>query len=105
MRLSLRLLLKSLLLIAGINSFAQTSYTQASFNNSGCKPPFNRQRWHDLVDASQRNALKAFQGSTNEEVKYYVTQSLTKRIDDLQCVIEKDSLTRDQPKIGYLRPY
>ena len=103
MRLSLRLLLKSLLLIAGINSFAQTSYTQASFNNSGCKPPFNRQRWHDLVDASQRNALKAFQGSTNEEVKYYVTQSLTKRIDDLQCVIEKDSLTRDQPKIGYLR--
>jgi hypothetical protein len=107
MRLSLRLLLKSLLLIVGINSFAQTSYTQTSSYNSngntGCKPPFNRQRWHDLIDASQRNALRTFQGSSNEEVKYYVTQALTRRIDDLQCIIEKDSLTKDQPKIGYLR--
>jgi hypothetical protein len=103
MRLSLRLLLKSLLLIIGINSFAQTSYTPASFPNGGCKPPFNRQRWHDLIDAGQRNALKSFQGSSNEEVKYQVTQTLTKRVDDLQCIIEKDSLTKDQPKIGYLR--
>lgn len=106
MRLSLRLLLKSLLLIVGVNSFAQTSYTQTSYSgndNTGCKPPFNRQRWHDLIDVSQRNALKAFQGSNNEEVKYYVIQALTKRIDDLQCAIESDSLTKDQPKIGYLR--
>jgi hypothetical protein len=99
--------LKSLLLIVGVNSFAQTVYTQTSFfnghDNTGCKPPFNRQRWHDLIDASQRNALKAFQGSSNEEVKYYVEQALTKHIDDLQCFIEKDSLTKDQPKIGYLR--
>lgn len=103
MRLSLRLLLKSLLLIVGINSFAQTSFTQTSYNSGGCKPPFNRQRWHDLIDAGQRNALKAFQSSSNEEVKYHVTQALTKRVDDLQCIIEKDSLTKDQPKIGYLR--
>lgn len=107
MRLSLRLLLKSLLLIVGFNSFAQTVYNQtSSYNgnsNTGCKPPFNRQRWHDLIDASQRNALKIFQGGSNEEVKYYVTQALTRRIDDLQCIIEKDSLTKDQPKIGYLR--
>jgi len=105
MRLSLKLLLKSLLLTVGINCFAQTSYNQTtSFNaNSGCKPPFNRQRWHDLIDASQRNALKIFQGGTNEEVKYHITQALTRRIDDLQCVIESDSLTKDQPKIGYLR--
>jgi len=103
MCLSLRLLLKSLLLILGINSFAQTSYTQASFGNSGCKPPFNRQRWHDVIDVNQKNALKTFQGGSNEEVKYQVTQTITKRIDDLQCTIEKDSLTKDQPKIGYLR--
>jgi hypothetical protein len=99
--------LKSLLLIVGFNSFAQTTYTQTSSYNSngntGCKPPFNRQRWHDLIDASQKNALKAFQGNTNEEVKYHVTQALTRRIDDLQCAIERDSLTKDQPKIGYLR--
>ena len=103
MCLSLRLLLKSLLLVLSLNSFAQTSYTQASFGNSGCKPPFNRQRWHDVIDVNQKNALKVFQGSSNEEVKYQVTQTITKRIDDLQCTIEKDSLTKDQPKIGYLR--
>ncbi|MBO9684651.1 MAG: hypothetical protein J7502_18625, partial [Flavisolibacter sp.] len=107
MCLSLRLLLKSLLLIVGVNSFAQTVYTQTSFfnghDNTGCKPPFNRRYWHDLIDSSQRNALKAFQGSSNEEVKYYVEQALTKHIDDLQCFIEKDSLTKDQPKIGYLK--
>ena len=105
MRLSLRLLLKSLLLIVGLNSFAQTSYNQTtSFNaSSDCKPPFNRQRWHDLIDASQRNALKTFKGGANEELKYHIDQALTRRIDDLQCIIEKDSLTKDQPKIGYLR--
>jgi hypothetical protein len=104
MHLSLRLFLKSLLLILGINSFAQTSYTQASLNTTvACKPPFNRQRWHDQIDFDQRNALKIFQGSTNEEVKYHVIQSITKHIDDLQCYIENDSLTKDQPKIGYLR--
>jgi len=103
MRLSLRLLLKSLLLLVGLNSFSQTSYTQTSLTTGNCKPPFNRQRWHDVIDTDQRNALKSFQGSNNEEVKYHVTQTITKRIDDLQCTIEKDSLTRDQPKIGYLR--
>ena len=104
MRLSLRLLLKSLLLIVGINSFAQTSFTQTSFSSGGCKPPFNRQRWHDLVDGSQRAALKVVQVmSNNEDVRYHVTQALTKQVDDLQCFIEKDSLTKDQPKIGYLR--
>jgi hypothetical protein len=103
MRLSL-LLLKSLLIV-GVTSFAQTKYSQTtSFNaSSDCKPPFNRQRWHDLVDAGQRNAIKIFQGGTNEELKYHITQALTRRVDDLQCLIEKDSLTKDQPKIGYLR--
>jgi len=96
--------LKSLLLIVGLNSFAQTSYTQTSFNtNAGCKPPFNRQRWHDIIDYDQRNALKSYQGGSNEEVKYHVVQTMTRHIDDLQCLIETDSLTKDQPKIGYLR--
>jgi len=107
MHLSLRLLLKSLLLVVGFNSFAQTTYTQTSSYNSnantGCKPPFNRQRWHDLIDGSQKTAIRTFQGSNNEDVKYYVSQALTKTVDDLQCVIERDSLTKDQPKIGYLR--
>jgi hypothetical protein len=99
--LSLRFLLKSLLLFIGVQSIAQTSFNQIS--TGGCKPPLNRVRWHDLIDQSQKNALKIFQGGANEEVKYHVTQALSKRIDDLQCAIETDSLTRDQAKIGYLR--
>jgi len=101
MLLSLRFLLKSLFLLLSIHSIAQTSFTQIAVG--GCKPPLNRARWHDLIDQSQRNALRVFQGGTNEEVKYYVTQALSKRIDDIQCAIETDSLSRDQAKIGYLR--
>jgi hypothetical protein len=103
MQQSLQYLLKSLLFFLSINSFAQTSYVQMPGGGDGCKPPINRQRWHDLIDQNQKNALKTFQGGNNEEVKYYVTQALSKRVDDLQCVIEKDSLTRDQQKVGYLR--
>lgn len=102
MQRSLQILLKSLLLLFSIHSFAQDSFVQVSAGE-GCKPPINRQRWHDLIDQKQRNALRAFQGNNNEEVKYYVTQALSKRVDDLQCFIEKDSLTRDQQKVGYLR--
>ena len=88
-------------MLISINSLGQTSYNQIT-KNSGCKPPFNRVRWHDEVDKSQKNALRILQAA-NEEINYHVTQTLTTRLDDLQCAIEKDSLTTDQPKIGYLR--
>lgn len=93
---TLRILLESLLLFVGINSFAQ------SHSNPECKPPKYRELWHDQIDKEQRNALKIYQGS-DETVKYYVTQSLTKTVDDIQCKIEKDSLLKDQQKVGYLR--
>ena len=93
---TLRMLLKCLLLFVGIRSFAQTQL------NEGCKPPKYRELWHDQVDREQKNALKIYQGS-DETVKYYVTQSLTKTVDGIQCKIEKDSLIKDQQKVGYLR--
>lgn len=98
MRLTLRLLLKSLLLLVGLNSFAQTSVS-----NSGCKIPKYHELWHDLIDKAQKNALKTYQGSSNEEVKYHVIQALSKQVDDMQCNIETDSSIKDQQKVGYLR--
>src|SRR5688572_13628757 len=99
MRLTLRLLLKSLLLFVGFHSFAQTS---VSNYNTGCKPPINRARWHDVIDKEQQKALRAF-STTNEELGYYVRQSFTKKVDDLQCKLEKDSTIKDQQKVGYLQ--
>src|SRR5690348_10835775 len=101
MRLSLQFLLKSLFVLLSFHSIAQTSYTQIA--PGGCKPPLNRVRWHDLIDQSQSTALKICQGGNNEEVNYHVSLALSKRIDDLQCAIEMDSLTKDQAKVGYLR--
>jgi hypothetical protein len=104
MRLTLRLLLKSLLLFVCSYSFGQTT------TDKGCKPPKNHELWHDRIDREQKNALRAdgradqvFYTGNNDEVNYYVTLSLTKRIDELQCSIEKDTTTGDQQKVGYLR--
>jgi hypothetical protein len=104
MRLTLRLLLKSLPLFVGSWSFAQTTPA------NDCKPPKNHELWHDRIDREQKNALKAdgradmvFYAGGNEDVNYYVTQALTKKIDDLQCSIERDSTLKDQQKVGYLR--
>jgi hypothetical protein len=79
--------------------------------DKGCKPPKNHELWHDRIDREQKNALKAdgradqmFSAlGSNEDVNYYVTLALTSRIDDLQCRIEKDTITKDQQKVGYLR--
>ncbi|MFN2439715.1 MAG: hypothetical protein ABR503_10990, partial [Chitinophagaceae bacterium] len=87
------------------------TYHSFSQNNidKGCKPPINRARWHDLIDKEQKNALKAdkkvdnfFQASADEDINFWVTQSLTKKIDALQCIIEKDSVMSSQGKVRYL---
>ncbi len=96
MRLTLRLLLNGLLLFVGSYSFAQTSHSNT------CKPPIGRALWHDRLDREQRNALRYFQGNNNEEIKYYVTQSLTAKVDQLQCKIETDTSLGDQKKKTFL---
>jgi hypothetical protein len=93
MRLTLRLLLKSLLLLVGFHSFAQTA---------PCKPPIGRVLWHDRIDREQKNSIKIIQNLTNEDVDYFIRQSLQKKVDMLQCKIETDSSLGDQKKKGYL---
>lgn len=108
MRLTLRLLLKNLLLLVGCPCFAQTFVSQ-SFSDNSCKPPIGRVLWHDRIDREQKNALRAdgraddvFQAGNNDELNYYVTYTITKKVDALQCRIETDSTLGDQKKKMYL---
>src|SRR6478672_7349909 len=103
MRLTLRLLLKSLFLILSSISIAQKPV------DKGCKPPIGRVLWHDRIDREQRNTLKAdgradarFEAGNNEDLNYFITQAITIKVDNLQCQIEKDTLTGDQKKKAYL---
>jgi hypothetical protein len=98
---TLRILIICITISIGYQSFAQSQ---------GCKPPKNRELWHDRIDREQRNALKAdgkadnfFQAGSNEDINYFITQAIIRRVDDLQCKIEKDTLSNDQRKVGYLR--
>lgn len=96
MRLTFGILLNCLLLMIGLNSYAQPP------QQKNCKPPIGRALWHDRLDREQKNALRAFQGNINEEIRYYVTQSLTSRVDNIQCRIELDSTIGDQKKKTFL---
>jgi hypothetical protein len=98
---TLRILLTSFPVMVSLVSFSQS--------DKNCKPPIGRALWHDRIDREQRNALKAdgkadqvFYTGPNEDINYYVTQALVRRIDGIQCKIESDSLLGDQKKKGYL---
>ncbi len=103
MHFTLRLLFFGFLSFFSYYSFSQTNI------DKGCKPPINRARWHDLIDKEQKNALKADKKADNflnvsadEEINFLVTQALIKRIDALQCVIERDTVMSTQGKVRYL---
>ena len=79
-------------------------------NLNSCKPPKNRELFHDYINAEQKKILYSdgkndnqFSPSANDEVNFMVTQSLVNKVDWLQCRIEKDSLLNPQNKIRYLR--
>lgn len=97
MHLTFGILFKSLLLIIGLQGFAQPPAPPKT-----CKPPIGRALWHDRLDREQRNAAKTFQGNINEDVRYYVSQGITNRVDQIQCLIETDTTLGDQKKKTYL---
>src|SRR6478672_8879966 len=101
---TLRILITCFTLSFGIQLNAQPK------PDKGCKPPKNRELWHDRIDREQRNALKAdgkadnyFQAGNNEDINYFITQAIIEKVDELQCKIERDTLSNDQRKVGYLR--
>lgn len=97
----------------GSAGFSQFSHDRLLYSQSiqekGCKPPIGRALWHDRIDREQKNALRAdgkadgkFHAGNNEDINYFVTQSLTLKVDALQCKIERDSMMGDQRKKTYL---
>ena len=97
-------------------SIDQSVSAQTAFNSGyatkiqSCKPPKNRELFHDYIDAQQQNVLKSdgkndnrYTPSADDEINLLVTRALVKDIDELQCKIEMDSSLKGQEKVKYLR--
>ncbi len=104
MRLPIRFLFTVLLASAFYCLFAQAG-TAKKF-----KVDIKRALFHDNVDREQKNALKTdgkaddlFRMSADEDINFFVTQALTKKIDQLQINIESDTAIDHSRKVGYLR--
>lgn len=72
---------------------------------TACKPtiPIGRMLWHDKIDKAQKKLVdQKINAGDNEDLNYFVSQAITKRVDALQCAIEADASLTDQPKKGYL---
>ncbi|HUC80545.1 MAG TPA: hypothetical protein VMR70_06490, partial [Flavisolibacter sp.] len=98
MNSSTRLLL---VLSALLNVTAGTAQTSV---DKGCKPPISRARWHDDVDKAQKRLLEQkINAGENDDLNFFVTGAVTKKVDALQCAIDSDAGMREQQKIAYLR--
>ena len=93
-----RLLLVPFALLSVTDGTAQTSV------DKGCKAPIGRQRWHDDIDKAQRRLIEQkVNAGENDDLNFFITAALTKRVDALQCTIDSNTDLRDQQKIAYLR--
>jgi hypothetical protein len=86
-----------------------TSSTHAD-NQGSCKPPKNRELFHDYINTEQKNILKSdgkndnqYTPTADEEINFILTRALINRVDGLQCKIENDSTLTAQNKVRYLR--
>jgi len=73
------------------------------------KPAQNRELRHDYIDNEQKSILAAdgiadnrFSPTSNDEINFLVTQSLVKKVDALQYLIETDSILDHRLKVNYL---
>lgn len=106
-----RYLIPALLSIAlFVRVSAQTSAGNTGVKVKECKPPKNRELFHDYIDAQQKNILKSdgksddqFTPSSDDEVNFLMTRTARQVIDDLQCKIEADTTAGDQVKKKYLK--
>jgi len=97
------MLISSSLLAQGV-SIADTVKIPQTY-----KPEFRRQLNHDKIDAEQKAILASdgtadsfFNTSKNDDVNYIVTQTLIKKVDNLQFLIESDTLFDHRLKVNYL---
>jgi hypothetical protein len=73
------------------------------------QPEFKRLRNHDLINAEQKAILDAdgkadkwFTPSGKDEVDYLITQAITKKVDNMQYMIETDTSLDHRLKVLYL---
>ncbi len=105
------LILSVLFLGLGRAAAAQVSFASNTVAGAqNCKPPKNRELFHDYIDAQQKIILKSdgkndaqYTPSANDEINFLLTQSLVNKVDALQCKIEADTLLKDQSRVKYLR--
>jgi hypothetical protein len=107
-----------LLLTALIPMLSQVAMAQVDFvsqiqteNRPGnCKPPKNRELFHDYINSEQRKILRSdgkmddqYTPTPDDQINFILTRTLTGRVDALQCKIEGDSTLSPQNKVKYLR--
>lgn len=110
MRSRKKYLIICLFLIAAGGAEAQgVSMTDTLKIPGNYKPEFRRQRNHDGIDGEQKAILasdgkadKLFSPSVDEDVNFLVTQSLVKKVDALQYLLETDKLFDHRLKVNYL---
>ncbi len=90
-----------LLLFTGLIASAQPSVSDI---------PLARQYFHDKIDASQKNLLKAdykddsvFAPTDREDINQNLTWYATTYIDSLQTIIERETTTNSNGKIKFLK--
>lgn len=73
------------------------------------KPAQNRELRHDYIDNEQKSILAAdgtadnrFTPTNDDEINFFITQSLVKKVDALQYLIETDSILDHRLKVNYL---
>lgn len=76
---------------------------------TGYKPEFKRQINHDKIDAEQKAILasdgktdKMFTPSGDDHINFLVTQALVKKVDNLQYLVESDTIFDHRLKVNYL---
>jgi hypothetical protein len=107
MTTSAKYLILSVLFISLYQSaIAQPVFASGITSNSQkCKPPKNRELFHDYIDTEQRKILRSdgkndnqFTPSADDEINFRLTQALVNKVDWLQCKIENDSALTGQNK-------
>ncbi|MFI5129358.1 MAG: hypothetical protein ACHQFX_05175 [Chitinophagales bacterium] len=106
------LILTALFPMLSLPAIAQADYVSFIQAESAgeCKPPKNRELFHDYINTEQKRILKSdgksddqYTPTPDDQINFILTRSLTNRVDGLQCRIESDTSFSAQSKVRYLR--
>src|SRR6185503_6542932 len=85
------------------------SFIQAE-SAGDCKPPKNRELFHDYINNEQKKLLRSdgknddqYTPSPDDQINFILTRTATNKIDAFQCKIESDTTLSAQNKVRFLR--